>query len=46
MKVSIALDPSIDEPEILIRAPQLTEEIATAPRVHFKAKVVGSFSLL
>ena len=45
MKVSIALDPSIDEPEILIRAPQLTEEIATAPRVHFKAKVVGSFSL-
>ncbi|MDA3774678.1 hypothetical protein PF596_08075 [Streptococcus thermophilus] len=28
MKVSIALDPSIDEHEILIRAPQLTEEIA------------------
>ena len=38
MKVSIALDPSIDEPEILIRAPQLTEEIAQLQKSILKQK--------
>ena len=28
MKVRIELDPSMDEPEILIRAPQLTQGIS------------------
>ena len=27
MKVRIELDPSMDEPEILIRAPRLTQEV-------------------
>lgn len=39
MKVSIALDPSIDEPEILIRAPQLTEEIAQLQESILKQKL-------
>lgn len=39
MKVSIALDPSIDEYEILIRAPQLTEEIAQLQESILKQKL-------
>lgn len=39
MKVSIALDPSIDEPEILIRALQLTEEIAQLQESILKQKL-------
>ena len=39
MKVSIVLDPSIDEPEILIRAPQLTEEIAQLQESILKQKL-------
>ena len=45
MKVSIALDPSIDEYEILIRAPRLTEELAQLQESILKKKLVGSFSL-
>ena len=39
MKVSIELDPSMDEPEILIRAPQLTEEIARLQESILKQKL-------
>ena len=41
MKVSIALDPSIDEYEILIRAPQLTEEIAQLQESILKQKLLA-----
>lgn len=39
MKVSIELDPFMDEPEILIRAPQLTEEIAQLQESILKQKL-------
>ena len=35
MKVRIELDPSMDEPEILIRAPRLTRGISPAPKSLF-----------
>ena len=40
MKVSIALDPSIDEYEILIRAPRLTQELAQLQESILKKKLV------
>ena len=46
MKVSIALDPSIDEYEILIRAPQLTEEIAQLQESILKQKLFAPLALL
>ena len=46
MKVSIALDPSIDEPEILIRAPQLTEEIAQLQESILKQKLFAPLAFL
>ena len=39
MRVSIELDSSMDEPEILIRAPQLTEEIARLQESILKQKL-------
>ena len=39
MKVRIELDPSMDEPEILIRAPRLTQELAQLQESYSKAKV-------
>ena len=39
MKVRIELDPSMDEPEILIRAHQLTEEIAQLQESILKQKL-------
>ena len=46
MKVSIALDPSIDEYEILIRAPQLTEEIAQLQEAILKQKLLAPLAFL
>ncbi|MDA3768945.1 hypothetical protein PF616_00320 [Streptococcus thermophilus] len=46
MKVSIALDPSIDEYEILIRAPQLTEEIAQLQESILKQKLFAPLAFL
>ncbi len=46
MKVRIALDPSIDEPEILIRAPQLTEEIAQLQESILKQKLLAPLAFL
>ena len=43
MKVRIELDPSMDEPEILIRAPRLTQELA---QLQESKEKVSSFSLL
>ena len=46
MKVSIELDPSMDEPEILIRAPQLTEEIARLQESILKQKLFAPLAFL
>ena len=40
MKVRIELDPSMDEPEILIRAPRLTQELAQLQESILKQKLV------
>ena len=40
MKVRIELDPSMDEPEILIRAPRLTQELAQLQESILKKKLV------
>ena len=40
MKVRIELDPSMDEPEILIRAPRLTQELAQHQESILKKKLV------
>ena len=40
MKVRIELDPSMDEPEILIRAPRLTQELAHLQESILKKKLV------
>ena len=38
MKVRIELDPSMDEPEILIQAPRLTQELAQLQESILKQK--------
>ena len=40
MKVRIELDPSMDEPEILIRAPRLTQELSQLQESILKQKLV------
>ena len=40
MKVRIELDPSMDEPEILIRAPRLTQELAQLQESILRQKLV------
>ena len=40
MKVRIELDPSMDESEILIRAPRLTQELAQLQESILKQKLV------
>lgn len=39
MKVRIELDPQMDEPEMIIRAPQLTEEVARLQQLILEQKM-------
>ena len=39
MKVSIELDPQMDEPEMIIRAPRLTEEVARLQQLILEQKM-------
>ena len=39
MKVSIELDPQLDEPEMIIRAPRLTEEVARLQQLILEQKM-------
>ena len=46
MKVRIELDPSMDEPEILIRAPRLTQELAQLQESILRQKLVPLANIL
>ena len=46
MKVRIELDPSMDEPEILIRAPRLTQELAQLQESILKKKLLAPLAFL
>ena len=46
MKVRIELDPSMDEPEILIRAPRLTQELAQLQESILKQKLLVPLAFL